>query len=73
MLLKDFAIESGIIVSRCDKDLGGTWAYSHKDYPDCAVCGFKTENAVYKAWLKDTFGENTAKAIIKLLKNQRKD
>ena len=66
--IKDFAINAGVTVGRCDKEWGGTWSYSCLDSPDCSFCGFRSEQAAYKGWLKDSFGEHTSKAILKLLK-----
>lgn len=67
MNLKDFAAISGVIVSRCDKEWGGTFAYKTLDHPNITTCGYRTEAALYKGWAEETFGKNSFKAILKLL------
>ena len=69
MTLIEFAKLPGCIVDdRAGKGWGGAWQYSTVDHPDCYFCGFKTEDAAYRGWLFGTFGETTAKAVLKLLK-----
>jgi len=68
MTIKDFAEMSGVTVFRCGPEWGGTWAYKLKDSPNMSVNGFKTEDAVYKRWARETFGETTLKALMKLLR-----
>lgn len=68
MTLEQFAKDAGVIIGRCDKSWGGTWSYSCLDARNCSFCGFRSEQEAYKGWLKDTFGEITSKAILKLMK-----
>ena len=68
MTLKEFALLGGIVVSRCDKEWGGTWAYSTKDHPKATCCGYRNEVAAYKSWAQDTFGKAAANELFKLLK-----
>ena len=68
MNLQEFATEAGVEITTCDKDWGGTIAYTEKDQPNSFVCGFMTENSAYKHWFVSEFGESHAKAILKLLK-----
>lgn len=65
--LKDFATLAGVTVLRCGKEWGGTWAYKTVDNPNSTICGFRTEEALYRAWAEDTFGKVAAKALAKLL------
>ena len=68
MNLEEFVIEAGIIIENCGSGWGGRVGYTTKDRPNSCTCGFRTKNAAYKGFLKDTFGENASKAILKLLK-----
>ena len=42
------------------------------DCPNLHFCGYRSEKAAYKGWFKDTFGEQTAKAVLKLLRKTQK-
>jgi hypothetical protein len=66
--LEKFAKDAGVILVDCGEGWGGRIGWATKDYPNSQFCGYRTENSAYKAWLNDTFGETTAKAILKLLK-----
>jgi hypothetical protein len=68
MNLEQFAKSAGVTLIECDLEWGGRIGYKEKDFPNRAVCGFQNEQAAYKSWLKSTFGEHTAKAVMKLLK-----
>lgn len=68
MTLQQFAKDAGVTVGRCEPSWGGTWSYKCVDTPHCTFAGYKTEQAAYKAWLKETFGAATSKAILKLIK-----
>lgn len=68
MNLEQFAKKAGVELVECRPEWGGKVAYKTKDSPNCTICGFRTEQAAYKHWLKSTFGENAAKAVTKLLK-----
>lgn len=70
MTPKEFAIKAGCIVSEMEdpKNWGGKWQYQSADSLNCFWCGFKTEDAAYRGFLKDTFGEQASKALIALLK-----
>lgn len=65
--LKDFAKLAGVTVLRCGKEWGGTWAYKTADSPDSTIAGYRTEEALYRAWAEDTFGKAATKALAKLL------
>lgn len=67
MNLKDFAKLSGVVVRRCSNEGGGTWAYTENGHPNSSICGYRTEQALYKGWAVDTFGKLPAKALFKLL------
>jgi hypothetical protein len=67
MTLKEFAELSGVILSRCSEDWGGTWEYGQVDHPTFSVAGYKTEEAAYRGWAENTFGETAANALLKLL------
>lgn len=68
MNLEQFAKKAGVELVECGKEWGGRIGYKTKDHPNCTVAGFRTEAAAYKSWLKSTFGEHAARAVIKLLK-----
>lgn len=68
MNLTQFAKKAGVELIECGPEWGGRIGYKEKDHPNCAVCGFRTEQAAYKNWIKSTFGEHTAKAVMNLLK-----
>ena len=68
MNLEQFANKAGVTIVACDQEWGGRIGYKEKDHPNCTVCGFRTEQAAYKSWLKSKFGEHTAKVVTKLLK-----
>lgn len=67
MNLKQFAGEAGVEIVECGPGWGGRYGYTTKDMPNSTVCGFRTKDAAYKAWLEDTFGELAAKAVARLL------
>ena len=68
MNLEQFAKKAGVTIVACGPGWGGRIGYTEKGHPNCTVCGFRTEQSAYKSWLKSTFGEHTAKALMKLLK-----
>lgn len=68
MNLEQFARNAGVELVECGPEWGGRIGYKTKDHPNCTVAGFRTESAAYKSWLKGTFGDHTAKAVMKLLK-----
>lgn len=70
MTLEEFAKLGGVQILRCGKEWGGTWAYTETDHPNSTYCGYRTEQAAYKAWLNGSFGPTLAKAVLKLLKEQ---
>lgn len=67
-LLKQFATDCGVTLVDCGEGWGGRIGYQLKDWPNCTTCGFRSENAAYEAWMKDTFGEATAKGLVKLFR-----
>jgi hypothetical protein len=68
MNLEQFAKLAGVVLVDCDPGWGGRIGYKTQDCPSATFCGYRTAGAAYKAWLKDTFGEHAAKAVMKLLK-----
>lgn len=72
MDLEQFAKMSGVKLVECDKSWGGTIGYTMDDHPNCTYAGFRTEQAAYKDWLSSTFGDQTSKALLKLLKESDK-
>ena len=68
MKLKQFAKKCGVEIVRCDKEWGGTYGYKEETHPNSTICGYRTENSTYNAWLRDTFGKKTARTIVNLLK-----
>lgn len=71
MTLEEFAKSAGVRLEECGPEWGGRIAYRIPDSPNCAWCGYRTEQAAYKAWLVGTFGEHTAKAVMKLLREKK--
>lgn len=67
MTLEEFATLAGVAVFTCDPEWGGRFAYRTADTANCAICGYRTEKAAIKGWLRDTFGEATGKAVSSLL------
>jgi hypothetical protein len=67
MNLEQFAKKAGVTTVECDPEWGGRIGYKEADYPNCSVCGFRTESAAYKHWLQSKFGKTTAKAVLSLL------
>lgn len=67
MNLEQFAKNAGVKIVACDPGWGGRIGYTEKDHPNCTVCGFRTEQAAYKSWLKSAFGKHAARAVVKLL------
>ena len=65
--LKWFANQSGVEVFICGPGWGGRYGYRTADYPNCAVCGFRTKCDARKAWVTDTFGDMAAFALLELL------
>jgi len=63
MTLEEFAKLSGVKLIDCEKGWGGGIGYTTADSPNCSVCGFRTERAALNSWMKDTFGEQAAKAL----------
>lgn len=73
MTLEEFAIESGVTIIECDPSWGGPFGYVEASAPNSSVNGFRTPAAAYRNWMNGTFGEQTAKALVKLFKQtQRK-
>lgn len=74
--LAAFAKKAGVsIVTLSVRDaiaFGGSLAYKEADNPHAMVCGFRTEHAAYTHWLKGTFGEQTGKAVLSLLRRSSK-
>lgn len=68
MTLKEFAIESGVTVFECEPGWGGKYGYTESQFPQSRVNGFRSQKACYEDWFKCKFGEQTAKALMKLLK-----
>jgi len=66
--IQTFAKDAGVVVSRCDKEWGGTWQYQESSYPDSTICGFRTETELYNSWAKETFGEKAFKTLQKLIR-----
>lgn len=67
MKLEQFAKEAGVTIVDCGPGWGGRVGYKMKDHPNSTYCGFRSAQSAYKHWLKGTFGEHTAKAVMKLL------
>ena len=76
MNLEEFAKDAGCVVFEMHPDdakgWGGKFAYFEKASPHIRTCGYRTESAAYKGFLKGTYGEQATKAIIKLLKKTEK-
>ena len=70
MTLEEFAKAAGVKLVDCGEGWGGRIGYQTADHPNCTTCGYRTNQAAYKGWLKDTFGNRTAKAVTKLLKEK---
>ena len=72
MTLEEFAKQAGMTLIECEPEWGGRVGYKTKDHPNSSVCGYRTAKSAYKGWLNSEFGENNAKAILKLLKETQK-
>ena len=70
MTLEDFAKQAGVVLVDCGPHWGGRIGYKTSDDSNCTFCGYRTANSAYKGWLKNTFGEGAAKAVLKLLKRK---
>lgn len=67
MTLEQFAIQAGVEIVECGKEI----AYSTKDSPNLTVTGFRTKKSAYKNWLENTFGNHAARTVLKLLKEAK--
>lgn len=69
MTLEQFCDLAGCVVSINPEPEGwyGKYRYHHRRTPNCFFCGFRTEKSARKAFLADTFGDDAAKAVMKLL------
>lgn len=67
MNLRTFARLAGVRVIICGGGWGGRYGYIQLDNPNCHYCGFKSANAAYEGWLKDTYPEKLYEAMLKLL------
>lgn len=72
MNLNQFAKESGVIFFRYKRDYDGSWGYKTEDSPTISMMGYKTKKEARMGWLQDTFGEKTAKTLLKLLTKPKK-
>ena len=72
MTLEEFAKQAGVVIVDCGPNWGGRVGYKSSADCNCTFCGYRTSAAAYKGWLKDTFGEGAAKAVLKLLKEKSK-
>lgn len=68
MTLEEFAKKAGVKIIDCGPQWGGRVGYKTADSPNCTMCGYRTVPAAYKGWLKETFGNRTAKAVLELIK-----
>ena len=71
MTEEEFAKEAGVIVHKCGKEWGGEYGYTETGWRNAKINGLRSEAACYKDWLKCKFGEQTSKAILKLLKEKK--
>jgi hypothetical protein len=67
MNLRSFANEAGVSVVKCGPGWGGPYGYKTLDFPNGMVCGFKTVREARESWAMETFGDQAAKAVFKLL------
>ncbi len=72
MTLEEFAKEAGVQIFECGKEWDNLLGWRTSRHPNINYCGYKTEKAIYKAWLISQFGEQTEKTVIKLLKQTEK-
>lgn len=73
MTPEQFAKKAGCVVSiNEDPGWNGKYQYHSVDHPNCHFCGYKTEAAAYRAFMKDTYGPTAAKAVMALLKKVSK-
>lgn len=68
MEIAEFAKKCGVEIVDCGEGWGGRIGFKSKDYPNTRVCGFRTENAAYKRWFEEAFGETAGKIVLQLLK-----
>jgi hypothetical protein len=71
MTLEEFAKDAGVEVFECEPGWGGKYGYHETGSPWHLVNGLRSEAACYKDWLKEKFGEQTSKAIVKLLRRAK--
>lgn len=71
MTLEEFAKRAGVTVHSCDPEWGGKFGYKTTEHPNCRFNGYRSEKAAIDGWLKDKFGNDTAKALLALLKATR--
>ena len=73
MTLKELAIKSGMVITRCDKEKwGGSWGYKHKEYPNTTYNGYRTEKAAVEAYFEDTYGLGGLKGIKMLIRENER-
>ena len=72
MTLEKFATYAGCVVQLnvSPEGWGGKWQYFTKEHPNCYFNGFKTKQAAYIGWLRDTFGPTTSRAVLAILKER---
>ena len=72
MTLEQFAKKAGVSIIEYHSGCGGNLGYTEADRKNTVVGSFRTANAAYKHWLAGTFGKQTSKAILSLLRASEK-
>lgn len=70
-LLDLLCTEGGFVLSRCEEDFGGTYAWSTKG-SNTRICGYKTEQAAREGFIADATGSKMGKIMLDLLRKHYK-
>ena len=68
--LTAFAKKAGLIFTKCDKDWGGTIAYTFKG-SNSTVCGFRSKEAAIKHWIGGEFSGRTGALVLDLIRRSK--
>lgn len=66
--VRKFARSAGVRIIDNGHPYNERYHYTEKGYPNTTVGGFRTERAAYAHWLASSFGENTSRAILALIR-----
>lgn len=69
MTIEEFAKKCGCVVVEVGPGWGGKFGWHDKDDPDCTICGYRTADAAYRGFMKETFGKTAGSAVARLIKD----